>query len=72
MKANLKIIYEDTKGYMNHVEHVKKLYIRKIGKKNHFMIKFINDSSRSVPMNEVRLLFMIDLNTMEEYFRYEK
>lgn len=70
---DLKLFVEDLKGYMDTYTNVKLVFVRKLGKKNILEVRFTNNREPElIPLAEVRLAFMIDLNTMDEMFRYEK
>lgn len=70
----LKLFVEDLKGYMDTYVDVKKIKIEKKEKKNVLKIEYWLSTKEDeiIPLNEIRLAFMVDLNTMIEMFRYEK
>lgn len=75
----MRLFVEDMKGYMETFDNVKKVSIKKVDNKNTLIINynanpilFDNSIDITIPLNEIRLAFMINLETMDEYFRYEK
>ena len=70
----LKLFVEDLKGYIDTYTDVKKIKIEKKEKKNVLKIEYWLSTKEDeiIPLNEIRLAFMVDLNTMIEMFRYEK
>lgn len=69
-----KLFIEDLKGYVDTYIHVERIKIAKINdRKNYLVIYFTNKSEQvSIPLNEIRLCFLTNIDTMEEYFRYSK
>ena len=69
-----KIFIENIKGYMEVYNHVERVVITKIdGRKNYLVVFFTNKSTQEfIPLNEIRLCYLINIDTMEEYFRYTK
>ena len=69
----MKLFIEDMKGYMDTYTNVYSIQIKKINNKNNLIIKYnpLKDDT-IIPLNTVKLAFMINIETMEEYFRYEK
>ena len=75
----MKLFIEDMKGYTKTYNNVKKVSIKKIDNKNTLIVNynanpilFDNTIDETIPLNEIKLAFAINLETMEEYFRYEK
>lgn len=70
----MKLFVEDIKGYMETFDNVKNIIITKVYNKNSLIIKFKNYHTEelTIPLTEIRLAYMINIETMEEYFRYEK
>lgn len=68
----MKLFVEDIKGYMETYNNVKKIYIKKIDNKNNLIVKDIYNEITYILLNQVKLAFLINVETMEEYFRYEK
>lgn len=69
----MKLFIEDLKGYMEVYENVNKVSIKKIDNKNKLIINYdLPQRIEFIDLKEVRLAFMIDKDTLMEYFRYEK
>ena len=70
----MKLFIEDMKGYSDTYTRVKNVIIAKVNNKNSLIVKFkdYHTEELTIPLSEIRLTFMINLETMEEYFRYEK
>lgn len=72
----LRLILTDTKGFCEFIDNVYKVSIIKksyTGKKNILEIKFYNTrGDLLIPLSEVEQCFLIDIETMHEFFRYEK
>jgi hypothetical protein len=70
---NLKVFYEDNEGIVVSEGFVKKVGIRKVNNKNHLYIEYTIDREESIiPLADIRLAFLFDVETMYEFFRYEK
>ena len=69
----LKVFVEDKKGYIDTYENVNHVYIRKIDNKNHLEI-FINPLEDKIvyPLKDITYCFALDMETLQEHFRYEK
>jgi hypothetical protein len=69
-----KLFIEDLKGYMDVYTHVERVVITKIdGRKNYLVVFFTNKSEQVfIPLNEIKMCYLINIDTMEEYFRYSK
>lgn len=69
----LRLFIEDTKGCMETFDNVYKVCIKKFNKKNNLEICFNSkEDVIYIPLTSVKLCFLIDVDTMHEYFRYEK
>ena len=69
----MRLFVEDLKGYMDVYENVNKVSIKKIDNKNKLIINYdLQQRIEFIDLKEVRLAFMIDKDTLIEYFRYEK
>lgn len=68
----LKLFYEDMKGYADAEENVKKVTIRKVDNINTLIVMYTNGTLAEMELREVRLAYLIDIETMQELFRYEK
>lgn len=68
----LKLFYEDIKGYVISEENIRNLKIQKIDRKNYLQIKYTNDTEDYIELKELKLAYLIDIETMYEFFRYEK
>ena len=69
----MRLFIEDLKGYTDVYDNVRNVFIRKVDNKNTIELSYINKTEKDyIPLNEIRLAFLVDLNNMEEYFRYEK
>jgi hypothetical protein len=69
-----KIFIENLKGYMEVYNHVERVVITKIDGRKNYLVVFFTTKSRQefIPLNEIRMCYLININTMEEYFRYSK
>lgn len=69
-----KIFIENLKGYMEVYNHVERVVITKIDGRKNYLVVFFTTKSRQefIPLNEIRLCYLINIDTMEEYFRYTK
>ena len=69
-----KLFIEDLKGYMEVYNYVKRVVITKVdGRKNYLAVFFTNrDTQEYIPLNEIRLCYLVNIDTTEEYFRYSK
>lgn len=70
---NLKLFIEDNKGYTDTYKNVWSVSIKKIDNKNTLVIKYnsLKDDDY-IKLNEIKLAFIVDMNTMIEIFRYER
>jgi len=68
----LKLFYEDIKGYVVSEENIRNLKIQKIDRKNYLQIRYTNDTEDYIELKELKLVYLIDVETMYEFFRYEK
>ena len=69
-----KIFIENLKGYMEVYNHVERVVITKIDGRKNYLVVFFTTKSRQefIPLNEIRLCYLVNIDTMEEYFRYTK
>lgn len=71
----MKLFVEDLKGYVEVFKNVSNIKIIKRDKKNILVIHTKNNYNLmgfTIPLSEIRLCYMIDPITLNEYFRYEK
>lgn len=72
----MRLFIEDYKsGYMDVIDNVSRVSIEKHDNKNSlFVYCYDNKDNEIIPLNEIRLAFMVDISGEEckEYFRYEK
>lgn len=78
----MRLFIEDLKGYMETIDNVKRVVIKKIDNKNNLLVYtdcFINPPYATIPLKDIKLSFMIKIvkdengdENVEEYFRYEK
>jgi hypothetical protein len=69
----LRLFIEDKKGYMETFDNVYKVCIKKFDNKNTLEICYNSlKDVEYIPLTSVKLCFLIDVDTMHEYFRYEK
>lgn len=73
----MKLFIEYLKEYDDVFTRVKKVKLMKKNNKNVFEISFEDRilgeiEKLYIPLKDVKLMFMIDTETLEEYFRYEK
>lgn len=70
---NLKLFIEDTKGYVDTYKNVWAVNIKKIEGKNTLEIKYNSLKENDyINLSEVRLAYLINIDSMHEYFRYVK
>lgn len=69
----LRFFVEDKKGYVDVYDNVYKVEIKKIDNKNTLEISYnsLKDCDY-ILLNSITLCYLIDVDTMHEYFRYEK
>ena len=72
----LKLFVEDYKnGYMDVYTNVYQVKIAKHNNKNclevHYRLNPLKDTD-IIPLSEIKLCWLINADTLEEYFRYEK
>lgn len=74
-----RLFVEDLKGYMETFDNVDKVEIVKPcnvsfsnDKRNHLYIIKNSHCIDCIPLSEIKLAFMVNTETMEEYFRYRK
>lgn len=69
----LKLFVEDKKGYVDEYTNVYRVMIKKIDNKNTLEIQYnsLKDNDY-ILLTDIELCYLIDVNTMHEYFRYEK
>lgn len=70
----LRLFIEDNiKGYIDTYDNVYQVEIRKIDKKNYLIVKYNSlKDDEMILLSEIKLCFLVDINNMHEYFRYEK
>ena len=72
----MRLFIDDYKtGYMDVIDNVSRVSIEKHNNKNSlFVYCYSNKDNEIIPLNEIRLAFMVDISGKEckEYFRYEK
>ena len=69
----IRLFIEDKKGYVETFDNVYKVSIKKIDNKNNLEINYNSlKNNEYLPLNEIKLAYLIDVDTMHEYFRYEK
>lgn len=69
----LNLFVESLKGNMNVYENVYKVKIKKIDNKN--VLEIIYNSLKDceyIFLSNIKLCYLIDVDTTHEYFRYEK
>lgn len=69
----LRLFVENKKGYVDVYDNVYKVKIKKIDNKNILEISYnsLKDCDY-ILLNSITLCYLIDIDTMYEYFRYEK
>ena len=66
-------ILEDLKGYMETFDNVNEISIKKQNNHNTLIIDYDYENKQIyIPLKEIRLCWLVNIDTMEEYFRYEK
>ena len=71
----MKLFVEDLKGYVETFKNVTNVKITKRDKNNILVIHTKNTYNLmgcAIPLKDIRLCYMIDPITSNEYFRYEK
>ena len=69
----LRLFVENKKGHVDVYDNVYKVKIKKIDNKNILEISYnsLKDCDY-ILLNSIILCYLIDIDTMHEYFRYEK
>lgn len=69
-----KIILEDKKGYVEHINDVSSIKIKKINNINNLIIynREHNNMPLVIDLKDIKMFFMFDKETLDEIFRYEK
>lgn len=69
----MKIFIEDTKGYTESYKDVVRAKMMKLDNKKVLKVEFIDPRENFfMPMVYIKMFFLINEETLEEYFRYEK
>lgn len=69
----MKLFVENSKGYMNVYNNVYKVSVKKINNKNHLLIYYNScKTADKILLKDIKLAFLVDTDTMHEYFRYQK
>lgn len=69
----IRLFVEDSKGHVSCYDNVYKVKIEKKDNKNVLRICYNNCASDDYRLlRDVSLCYLIDVETMHEYFRYEK
>lgn len=61
-----------SKKYTDVYTNIKNIFIKKIENKSQLEINYCYGDKEIIPLSEIKICFMIDEKTLEEYFRYEK
>lgn len=67
-----KLFIFDTKGYMETKWNVKKVNITKIDRKLVLEVIYTMKEKEIISLRNIETVFLTDMETMEELFRYEK
>ena len=69
----LRLFVEDIKGYMDIYDSVDSVKITRVNNKNTLQV-FLQTKKEPICilLSEINLCYLIDLETMHEYFRYAK
>ena len=69
----MRLFVEYLIGVVNVFDNVYKVSIKKVNNKNHLVIYYNScETADIIPLNDVKLSFLIDMDSTHEYFRYEK
>jgi hypothetical protein len=69
----LKLFVTDKKGYVDEYRNVSRVKITKVDNKNVLQIEYNSSKENEyIALSDITLCYLIDVNTMHEYFRYEK
>ena len=69
----MRLFVEDLKGYINVFNNVYRVAIRKKDNKNVLVVEYSNKTGKDIlALKEISLAYLIDIETMHEYFRYDK
>ena len=69
----LKLFVEDKKGYIDEYENIWSVKIKKVDNKNTLEIRYNSlKDNEYIPLSDITLCYLIDENSLREYFRYEK
>lgn len=74
----MRLFVEDNKGYVDVYDNVYKVSIKKIDNKNNLLIHINNTPDKefafteNILLSKIKLAYLVDVDTMHEYFRYEK
>ena len=68
----MRFFYEINYGYLDVIDNVVKVEIRKINNKKTFIIHTSSGEKITKNMNDISLAYWTDTTTMTEYFRYTR
>lgn len=69
----IRLFIENIKGYMYTYDNVYSVKIKKHNNKNTLLIYYnANEYDELIPLNEIQTAFLVNVDTMQEYFRYTK
>ena len=69
----MRLFVENIKGYMENYDNVYKVNIKKVNNKNHLVIYYNSyKAADTILLKNVKLAYLIDVESMHEYFRYVK
>ena len=77
----MKLFITDIDGYTETMKNVKRVIIKKENRKEILVIEYsdyiaIGDMNYTgiaeIPLKDIQQVFLVNMETMEEYFRYEK
>ena len=69
----MKLFVWYTDNYSDVFNYAERVFIKKIGGKKHLEVHCYNKSEVDlIPLADIKLCYLIDVDTMHEYFRYEK
>lgn len=67
----LRLFYTDKKGYVTTVDNIKRIEIMKLNNKNHLKVNYNIDDIIIEKLEDVEVAYVVDIETMQELFRYD-
>lgn len=67
----LRLFYNDTKGYVTTVDDVRKVTIEKLNKVKYLTVLQKSGKLTIEKLTDIELAYIVDIETMQELFRYD-